>query len=64
MNSEKLRALASTAALLIFLAVLVYNQFDWLGLMIPGAILMWYGFVGATLLEKTGARNRKRSSLN
>jgi hypothetical protein len=57
MNSEKAKALAWTLALVIFLVVVIYSRVDWLGLMITGAILIWYGFVGNTLLGKSGSRN-------
>jgi len=64
MNSEQKKSLAWTLALVLFLAVAIYNRFDWLGLMIPGAILIWYGVVGPTLWGKTGPRHQKWSSLN
>jgi len=57
MNSEKAKALAWTVALVVFLVVVIYSRVDWLGLMITGAILIWYGFVGPTLLGKSSSRN-------
>jgi len=64
MNSDKSKALVLTLALVIFLAAIIYKRVDWIGLMIPGAILMWYGWVGSTLWNKAGPHHRKRSSVN
>jgi hypothetical protein len=45
MNSHAKRLLASTAALILFLTAAVYLQWQWLALIVPGAILVWIGLV-------------------
>jgi hypothetical protein len=35
----------STAALILFLATAVYLRWQWLALIVPGAILIWIGLV-------------------
>jgi len=37
--------MASTAALILFLAAAMYLRWDWLALIVPGAILVWIGLV-------------------
>jgi hypothetical protein len=37
------RLMISTAALIVFLATAVYLQWQWLSLIVPGAILVWIG---------------------
>lgn len=37
--------MASTAALILFLAAAVYLHWQWLALIVPGAILTWIGLV-------------------
>lgn len=37
--------MASTAALILFLAAAVYLHWQWLALIVPGAILLWVGLV-------------------
>ena len=39
------RTMALTAALILFLAAAVYLHWQWLGLIVPGAILTWIGLV-------------------
>ena len=39
------RMMVSTAGLILFLAAAVYLQWQWLGLIVPGAILTWIGLV-------------------
>jgi hypothetical protein len=39
------RLIISTAALILFLAAAVYLHWQWLGLIVPGAILTWIGLV-------------------
>jgi hypothetical protein len=64
MKSQKAKSLAWTMALVIFVVVVIYDQADWMGLMIPSAILIWYGLVAPTLFGKTGPREHNWSSLN
>ena len=45
MHKHSKRTIASTAALLLFLATAVYVRWDWLALIVPGAILVWIGLV-------------------
>lgn len=45
MYSHAKRLILSTAALILFLAAAVYLRWQWLALIVPGAILVWIGFV-------------------
>lgn len=45
MHSHSKRLMASTAALILFLAAAVYLHWQWLALIVPGAILTWIGLV-------------------
>ena len=45
MHSYSKRTMASTAALILFLAAAMYLRWDWLALIVPGAILVWIGLV-------------------
>ena len=45
MHSQSKRLIASTAALILFLAAAVYLHWQWLALIVPGAILVWIGLV-------------------
>jgi hypothetical protein len=58
------RALAGTAALILVLEIAVAIRFEWLGLLIPGAILMWYGMVAESPAHKNDPRNAAKGSLN
>jgi len=58
------RSIAWTLGLVLLVAIAVVFRFDWLGLLIPGTILMWYGLVAAAPGHKNARRNRSRSGLN
>jgi hypothetical protein len=45
MHSHSKRLIASTAALILFLGAAVYLHWQWLALIVPGAILVWIGLV-------------------
>jgi len=45
MHSHSKRLMTSTAALILFLAAAIYLQWQWLALIVPGAILVWIGLV-------------------
>jgi hypothetical protein len=45
MHSHSIRLTASTAALLLFLAAVIYLKWQWLALNVPGAVLIWIGLV-------------------
>ena len=42
---HSIRLTISTAALIVFLAAAVYLRWQWLGLIVPGAVLTWIGLV-------------------
>jgi len=58
------RALAWTGAVILVLEIAVAIRFEWLGLLIPGAILMWYGIVAQAPTDKSDPRNVARGGLN
>jgi hypothetical protein len=48
---------AWTLALVLFLAFASYGRLQWLSLIIPGAVLTWYGLVAAgTRARNAGAK--------
>jgi uncharacterized membrane protein YgaE (UPF0421/DUF939 family) len=63
MNPRARRSIAWTLGLVLLVAIAVVFRFNWLALLIPGTILMWYGVV-ATPDDKNALRNRSRSGLN
>jgi hypothetical protein len=45
MNLHSKKTMGWTAALILFIAIAVLAQLQWQILIIPGAVLMWYGLV-------------------
>ena len=45
MNLHSKKSIAWTMVLVLFLVAAIYIRFQWLSLLIPGAVLMWYGLV-------------------
>jgi len=64
MNPRAKRSIAWTVGLVLLLSIAVVFRFDWLVLLIPGTILMWYGAVASTPTDKNAVRNRSWSGLN
>jgi len=64
MSPRARRSIPWTVGLVLLVAIAVVFRFDWLGLLIPGMILMWYGVVARTPDDKNALRNRSRSGLN
>lgn len=62
--NPRIKNTASTLGLVLFLAVAIYVRFQWLSLIIPGAILIWYGFVAASRRQRIGMRKTGQSGLH
>ena len=45
MHPSAKRFILWTAVLVLFVAAAILARFEWLELMIPGAVLTWYGLV-------------------
>jgi hypothetical protein len=64
MHSHSKRQIASTAILIPFLAAAVYLHWQWLALLVPGAILVWIGLVMPGPRKRIGMQKNIRSGLN
>jgi hypothetical protein len=61
---HSIRLMASTAALVFFLTAAVYLHWQWLSLIVPGAILVWVGLVMPTPRPRIGIQKNIRGGLN
>jgi hypothetical protein len=64
MNPRRTKSIAWTVGLVMLLALAALLRFAWLSLLVPGAILTWYGVVAAPPAGKNGLRNHGRTGLN
>jgi len=48
MNSHSTRSMISTAALMFFLGMALHQRWEWLPLIVPGALLIWIALVMPT----------------
>jgi len=55
---------AWTVTLVLFLAFAIYGKLQWLSLVIPGAVLVWYGLVTAGTEPGIAVRKPGRSGLH
>jgi len=62
-NLLSTRGVVWTVILLLFLAFEIYVKYPWLGLVIPGTILIWYGLLAQDRVENA-VRKRRGSALN
>jgi hypothetical protein len=53
-----------TVALVLFLAFAIYGRLQWLSLVIPGALLVWYGLVSSGTERGIAVRKQGRSGLH
>jgi hypothetical protein len=53
-----------TTALVLFLAFAIYGRLQWLSLLIPGSLLLWYGLVTPVPRRRIAVRKHGRSGLN
>ena len=53
-----------TVALVLFLAFSIYGKLQWLSLVIPGAVLVWYGMVSSGTGRAIAVRKQGRSGLH
>lgn len=53
-----------TVALVLFLAFAIYGKLQWLSLVIPGAVLVWYGLVSSGPERGIAVRKQGRSGLH
>jgi hypothetical protein len=53
-----------TVALVLFLAFAIYGKLQWLSLVIPGAVLVWYGLVSSGTEQVIAVRKQGRSGLH
>jgi hypothetical protein len=64
MNLHSKRTLAWTAALILFLATGAYAQWQWMSLIVPGAILVWIGLVMPAPARRIALQKRVRNGLD
>ena len=62
-NLLSTRGVVWTVILLLFLAFEICVRSPWLGLVIPGTILIWYGVLAQDRVENA-VRKRRGSALN
>ena len=58
MNLHSKKTLGWTVALVLFLTVTILTRFQWQILVIPGAILVWYGLVAPAPRRRNARKNR------
>jgi hypothetical protein len=64
MNLHSKKSMFWTATLILFLAVAIYRQVQWLSLIIPGAILMWCGLITAVRPQRIAVPKNTRTGLH
>jgi hypothetical protein len=57
-------AIYSLAVLVLFVAAAILARFEWLELMIPGAVLTWYGLVAPAPQKRVAVQKLHRSDLH
>jgi len=62
--STRTKNTAWTVGLALFLAFAIYGRLQWLSLVIPGAVLVWYGMVGSGTGRAIAVRKQGRSGLH
>jgi hypothetical protein len=64
MHPRSTRFILWTAVLVLFLAAAILAGFEWLELIIPGAVLTWYGLVASAPRKRIGVQKLYRGGLN
>ena len=64
MNLHSKKTITWTIVLILFLAVAIYFQFQWLSLLIPGAVLMWYGLLKESPTARIPLQKLNRTGLH
>lgn len=62
--STRTKNIAWTLALVVFLGVPIYGRLRWLSLVIPGALLVWYGLIASDRAQRIETRKSIRSGLH
>jgi hypothetical protein len=62
--STRTKNTVCTVALALFLAFAIYGKLQWLSLVIPGAVLVWYGLVSSGTGRGIAVRKQGRSGLH
>jgi len=62
--SSRTKNTAWTVGLVPFLAFAIYGRLQWLSLVIPGAVLVWYGMVSSGTGRAIAVRKQGRSGLH
>jgi hypothetical protein len=63
-NLYSKRTIGWTATLMVFLSVAIVSRFQWQVLVIPGAILVWYGLVAPAPRARIALHKPRRSDLD
>jgi hypothetical protein len=58
------KKLVWTVALVLFLTFAVLARLQWLGLLVPGAVLVWYGLVARAPQRRIALQKPGRSGLH
>jgi hypothetical protein len=64
MDPSAKRFILWTAVLVLFVAAAILARFEWLELIIPGAVLTWYGLVAPTPRKRVAVQKLHRSDLH
>jgi len=64
MNIHSKKSIAWTVLLMLFLGFAIYARFQWLSLLIPGALLMWYGLVTPVPRSRIALQKLNRGGLH
>ena len=64
MKSNSKKSIAWTVVLVLFLGAAIYMRFQWLSLLIPGVLLMWYGLIKASPSPGIDLQKLNRSGLH
>lgn len=64
MNLHSTKTIVWTAALIMFLSVAIASHLEWRILVVPGALLTWYGLVAPAPRRRIPVQKTMRSGLN
>ena len=64
MNIHSQKSIAWTVLLILFLVFAICARLQWLSLLIPGALLMWYGLVKPAPRSRIALQKLHRGGLH
>ncbi len=64
MNIHSKKSIAWTVVLILLVAFAIYARFQWRSLLIPGALLMWYGLLQPAPRSRIALQKLSRRGLH